>query len=309
MILRISLALALMFLGWCYWTYPKVGQLTYSLAAEAESRIYGIEEHNIQIEEFNYSYYDSAPSSRKETIVMLHGYTADKVVWLRFAKYFTDNYRVIIPDLAGHGKSNYIESENYSIPSQTARLSEFMKELGIEQAHIIGNSMGGFITADFALTHPNMTLSAGLVDPAGVSSPSPSDMDKMVSMGQNPFFISNQKDFEIFYPMTMAEPPWLPGFVLDAIADNYQQRRSDYEKIHHDFAQKNLLEEHLSELSVPTLLIFGAKDQLIHVSSAKVWQAKIPHLKTKIWEDLGHMPMLEAPTRSAELYLSFLNNL
>lgn len=75
------------------------------------------------------------------TMVMLHGITGDSSNWVRFARHYTDRYRVIIPDLPGFGESSRIDSASYSIPVQSERLGELMRLLGVAQFHLVGNSM------------------------------------------------------------------------------------------------------------------------------------------------------------------------
>jgi pimeloyl-ACP methyl ester carboxylesterase len=146
--------------------------------------------------------------------VLLHGYSADKQVWVRFARPLLDRYEVIIPDLAGHGATGFVPGLDYSGPAQARRVAAMLDTLGIAKAHVAGNSMGGFITAHFALAYPQRTLSAGLIDPAGVNSPEPSDMGKLLAGGRNPFEVNSRAEFDDFYAMTMAQPPWLPGIVI-----------------------------------------------------------------------------------------------
>ena len=68
----------------------------------------------------------------------------------------------------------------------------------------------------------------------------------------------------------------------------------------------DLLDSSLDEVSVPVLLLWGEEDQLIDVSSVEVWKKEIKHIQVKVWPDIGHMPMLEIPQQSAEVYREFL---
>ncbi|HET8869886.1 MAG TPA: alpha/beta hydrolase, partial [Aquabacterium sp.] len=59
----------------------------------------------------------------------------------------------------------------------------------------------------------------------------------------------------------------------------------------------------------PVMLMWGKQDRLIDVSSVPVWQTALPQSKVHVLDGIGHMPMVEAPTMSAELYQRFLNSL
>ncbi len=305
--LRGLAALVIGFAIWALATYPTVGELAFQGGAATEARMYGLQKTAVDIGELQMVTYQGGPADGA-SIVMLHGYTADKDVWPRFAKQFLNDYRVIIPDLAGHGETGFNPQWDYSIAAQSARVADLMDTLGIEKAHVIGNSMGGFITAYFAIHYPDRTLSAAPIDPAGVISPELSDMGRALAQGHNPFLIRTEQDFADFYPMTMAQPPWLPGFVLDAMAKKYIDRREQHAHIFADF-HDSVLTKDLARLQAPALLIWGRKDRLIDVSAVGVWSANVPHLQVEILDGVGHMPMVEVPKQTARIYRAFLNSL
>lgn len=306
-LLILPLVLALV-VGMVNGAYGRVGHWLYANVTDLEASAYGFEQSAVDIGDMELALY-SNNNPGKPAIVMLHGYSADKDVWPRFAKHFVDDYQVIIPDMAGHGDTGFDASWDYSMPAQAKRLAALLDKLDIAQAHVIGNSMGGFLTATFAIAYPERTLSATMVDPAGVMSPQPSDMMKMLSAGHNPFLIHNRAEFDSFYAMTMAQPPFLPGMVLEAMSDKYIERRSELEKIFTDFHSSDYLEEKLADLKAPAMLWWGDKDRLLHVSSVSVWEAGVPQLKTRIFNGVGHMPMVEVASEAAGLYQDFLQQL
>ncbi|MGJ8686001.1 MAG: alpha/beta fold hydrolase [Spongiibacteraceae bacterium] len=306
-LLQLGLLLGFIFAIWATTTYPRVGEATFSIAANLESRVYGFEKTTTDIGELNMVAYQGGPVDGP-AIVMIHGYTSDKDVWPRFAKHFVDDYRVVIPDLAGHGESGFDSSWSYTIAAQAARVVALLDKLNIDKAHIIGNSMGGYTAAYFAIHYPERTLSAAMLDPAGVKSPQPSDMEKMLEQGKNPFLAGSREDFHRFYPMTMSQPPWLPGFVVDGMATKYLERRDAHAQIFADFHKGPLLTPRLAELRAPALLIWGSEDKLIHVSATAVWTAGIPQLQVEVMEGIGHMPMVEATAETAKIYHGFLSS-
>jgi abhydrolase domain-containing protein 6 len=287
-------------------TYPALGNWVYRDGGQLEARLSGFHREQIAAGDVSFSVYRGGTQPGRETIVLLHGYSADKQVWVRFAKHLLDHYEVIVPDLAGHGDTGFVPGLDYSAPAQARRVAAMLDGLGIARAHIAGNSMGGFITAHFALAYPERTLSAGLIDAAGVHSPEPSDMGRMLEAGRNPFEVHSRAEFDEFYAMTMAEPPWLPGFVLAAMAERYQQRRAELTEIFRGFYDRDWLDSRLAEITAPTLVLWGDQDRLIHVSAAKVWAAGLPKATLVIREGIGHMPSVEQPAESAAIYRDFL---
>lgn len=272
-----------------------------------EARLYGLEDHVATVDGLAMHYYLSKDfSPERETVVLLHGFSADRQIWARFARFLMPAYNIVIPDLAGHGDTPFRTGLNYRSPAQAARVVELLDHLGIARAHIAGNSMGGFISAHFAIAYPDRTLSAGLFDPAGLRSPERSKMELMIGEGNNPFLMATPADFKTFYPLTMAKPPWLPSNALRAAADRYVARRDELKEIFDNFHENDLLDARLGEINVPTLVVWGDQDGLLHVSAAPVWAAGIPDAQLVIFEDIGHMPMFEIPEESAAVYLAFI---
>lgn len=305
---KIVAALLLITVGYFAWTSPVAGKWIYANASDAEASFYGLEQQTIDIGELKMEAYVGGPKD-KPAIVMIHGYSADKDVWPRFAKHFINDYRIVIPDLAGHGDTGFDENWDYSGPAQATRVAVLMEKLGIEKAHIIGNSMGGFTTGWFARLYPEKSLSATPMNPAGVASPIPSDMEKLLAQGKNPFAIENTGDFKNFYPMTMAKPPFLPPSVLAAMAEQYMARKSELEAIFPHIHGRDGLKDELPHVQVPMLVMWGDQDRLLHVSAGQVWADTAPNAKLHIFEDIGHMPMVEVPAEAAEVYGEFLTQL
>lgn len=295
-------------IAWGWHTYPRIGHLLYDLNMALEARLYRLRKVAVRIDDAILSTYQGGPAEASTTLLMLHGYSADKNLWLRFARPFVADYRVIIPDLAGHGESGFTPGAGYDIPSQGRRVLQLLDACGVAQVHVIGNSMGGYIAAWLAATYPERIASLALIDPAGVASPQPSDLERQLAQGNNPFLIHSRAQFQRLYPMTMATPPWVPGAVLAAIAERYERRREELAQIFSDFRNSEPLEGKLAAIQAPTLLLWGREDRIIHVSSAQVWTDGIVPLRAVIWDRVGHMPMVEAPVRTARLYREFLED-
>lgn len=288
--------------------YAAVGLWIYQNSQAAEAWLYGFELRRVDIGEMELTLYQHT-NPGKPVLVMLHGFSADKVMWLRFARHLTEQYHILIPDLAGHGDSPYQSGWDYSVPAQSARVQLLLDAMQIHSAHLIGNSMGGFISADFAIRYPERSLSVTLVNPAGVYSPEPSLMQQMLAAGRNPFIIQSREQFDEFYAMTMEQPPLVPDIVLEAVSQSYQLRQARLQKMFNDVHRGDSLEQQLHALKAPAMLWWGDQDKLLHVSATQVWQAGIGQLEVHVFKGIGHMPMVEIPSDSAQLYQQFLNRI
>lgn len=300
-------AILLVFVGATFIAPAPMGKAVYEWAAPFEAGLYGLEKAQVNIGEMDIYLYQNGIKPERPTIVMLHGYSADKDVWPRFAQFFSEHYNVLIPDMAGHGETGFHKDWDYGGPAQVERIIALLDKLALDKVHVIGNSMGGFIAGHFARMYPQRTLSSTLVDPAGVESPIKSDMEKMLAAGRNPFEIHSREEFDTFYGMTMAKAPYIPSFILEAVSEKYQARREELIEIFQDFHGKHMLQPVLNEIQAPVLLLWGDQDQLLHVSAVDVWKAGIKNISIKIWPGIGHMPMVEIPAESAEVYQAFLD--
>ncbi len=94
--------------------------------------------------------------------IILHGLFGVSDNWVSIAKVLSQNYRVIIPDLRNHGRSPHSPAFNYD--AMTADILELMDELALEQAVVLGHSMGGKVAMQFALQNPELISRLIVVD-------------------------------------------------------------------------------------------------------------------------------------------------
>ncbi len=285
-----------------------LGARVLATATRAEAKAYGLRERRVHVGDTTLAVLEGGPADAP-AVVLLHGYTADRVVWMRFAKHLVRDHRVVVPELAGHGASGFTSGTGFSAPAQAERVASVMERLGIDRAHVAGNSMGGFVAATLALAHPDRVTSLLLSDAVGVASPEPSEVELLLRQGRNPFLLDDVAAFSEFYAMTMARPPFVPGFVRAALAEDYVSRRDQFAEIFTDFFGVAMLDDRLGEITAPTLIMWGEQDRLVHPSTAHVWADGIPGARIIRYPDAGHMPMLEMPRRSATDYRAFLDRI
>lgn len=278
----------------------------YGLITRAEARAYGLRERRVDVGDADLAVLEGGPASAP-VVVLLHGYTADRVVWVRFARHLVRDHRVLIPELAGHGATGFTPGTDFSAPAQAARVAALLDRLGVERAHVAGNSMGGFVAATLAIARPDLVGSLLLSDAVGVRSPEPSDAELELREGRNPFLLDDVSLFPEFYAMTMAKAPFVPGFIRAAIAADYVARRDELEEIFDGFFGIATLDDRLGEIAAPTLVMWGEQDRLVHPSTARVWADGIAGARTLTYPEAGHLPMLEVPRRSAADYRAFLS--
>lgn len=166
------------------------------------------------------------------TLLLVHGFAADKDNWTRFARLLTSSYRVVALDLPGFGESSILPEQSYDVASQAARLEAFVKELGLERFHIAGNSMGGNIAGIYAADYPDRVLSLGLLATGGIAAPRPSEIhQRMHETGGKPLIAHSVEEFHRMLEIVFVEVPFIPGPILEhlagqAVAHQRRTRRS-----------------------------------------------------------------------------------
>jgi abhydrolase domain-containing protein 6 len=254
-----------------------------------------------------------------ETIVLIHGFSANKDNWILFTKALDEKYHVIAVDLAGHGDSEKLLTTDYGLIKQTHRLDALMTNLGVEQFHIAGNSMGGAISAIYSINHPEKIKSLTLIDAAGIDGKNPSEYYKTLAEGKNTLIATDEASFDYRMNFTMSQPPLLPWPLYPALVRKTLARAELNEKIFGDViaTKKKLLDINfhqsmqaiLDQSNIPTLIMWGKEDRVLDVSAVAAFKEIIPAASVHIFDGVGHLPMVEVPDESAEVYQQFLSTI
>ena len=269
----------------------------------------GLERREVQVDDHHWVYLEGG---KGETILFVHGFGAEKDRWGTFLPALSKSYRLIVPDLPGFGENSRIASAKFDIPSQVRRLSKFVEAIGLNRFHVVGISMGGYISAYYASENPEKVKSLCLIDAAGVDSRVHSDLWRQYrKSGKIPFLYRTTDEFNDLMRVLFYRPPWLPGRLKDYIA---QQGDLDYgfrEKILREMVEggMNLLESRLPEIQAKTLIIWGANDRIVHVSSVEKFQEGLRDCSTVILEKCGHIPYFEKAKETRRAYRDFLASL
>ncbi|MBB85947.1 MAG: alpha/beta hydrolase [Xanthomonadales bacterium] len=284
-------------------THP---QEAFELALRAERDRAMLSVKSVNVDGDNWPYLDGGEG---DVVLLLHGFGGDKDNWTRFGGHLTPDHRVIAPDLPGFGGNARHEDQSYDIASQRDRLAAFVETLGLERFHLAGNSMGGNLAAAYAHSYPEKLLSLGLLDAAGVESPVPSELAREVeATGRVALIPRTREDYDHMVDMVFEDKPWVPPFVVEALAQRAIENADFRQKIFVEY-RTNLfrLEPVLPEIQTPTLIIWGDSDRLIHVSAARVMDDLLPNSELAIMEGMGHCPMIEDPRATVELYGPFID--
>ena len=120
-----------------------------------------------------------------ETIVLVHGFSAEKDNWIRFVRHMPEEYRILAIDMPGHGDNKGDMDQTYKIEHFTNAVAQAIEALGPERVHIVGHSFGGLVSTLYALDNPGRVITLGLFDSDGIHSPKPSESEELLDKGEN----------------------------------------------------------------------------------------------------------------------------
>jgi pimeloyl-ACP methyl ester carboxylesterase len=244
-----------------------------------------------------------------EPLMLLHGFGADKDNFVRVARFLTNRYRVIIPDNLGFGESGHPADADYRPGAQAARLRNLARALGITKVHLGGSSMGGHISMMYAAMYPDEVQSLWLLDPGGIWSAPPGELQKVITQGgENPLMAKSEDDFARIFAFVMSKPPFIPRPMLNVMAKerirNYNLEKRIFKELSDDS-----IEKHVTGLKTPALIVWGENDRVISAATAGVLHNLMPESRVIIMPGVGHLPMIEEPDRAAGDYLKFRDGL
>ncbi|MEN9866055.1 MAG: hypothetical protein RL748_1645 [Pseudomonadota bacterium] len=276
-------------------------------ALALERMLSGLRLHQAEVDGFTVPYLEGGQG---QPLLLIHGFAGDKDNFTRVARHLVAHYRVIIPDLPGFGDAGRDLNAKYDIASQVARLHTFLQQLGIQKVDLGGNSMGGFITAQFAATYPQMVGSVWLIDAAGTEASTRSEIiQRYLATGEMPLLVQTEAAFADLMRQTTHKTPFIPYSLRHVLAQRAMRDFALHTRIMGEFRDSPMLEQQYSQLSTPALVVWGTRDLILHPDGAQATAALYSNCKVIMMPDLGHLPMLEAPRASAQDYLAFRKNL
>lgn len=251
-------------------------------------------------------------ASAAQPLVFVHGLSSCWGAWLEQLPVMAGERRVIAMDLPGFGHSP-MPAEEISIAGYARLLDGLMGELEIDAAALVGNSMGGFIAAELAIASPQRVERLVLVSAAGVSTARPGSMRVIPALRRAETALAASAGWVASKSDTVARRARLrqallalvvrhPGRLPAALAA--EQIRGAGKPGFLQALQAVLdydIRERLPEIACPTLVVWGERDRLIPVADADVFGELIADARVVVFEDTGHMAMLERPAAFEEL--------
>nr|XP_061806034.1 lipase 3-like [Nerophis lumbriciformis] len=298
------LILVALFLVACSAYFFTPPQQVYRTALAVEQRLAGLVTKSVDVDGLNWQYLEGG---RGKPLVLLHGFAADKGNWIRLARHLSKDARIIAPDLIGFGDSASPADAAYDIAAQASRVLAFADAIGLHEFDVGGSSMGGYIAGEMFRQQPDRLRSMLLLAPGGVISAANSEMFELIlQQGRNPLIIHDRADVEKTWEFVFNNPPFFPLRARHGFADLQLGRAEAYEKIFTTMTADALpVEDALRGADVPTLIVWGQKDRVLHPQGGQKL-VEIMHQATLVMlPEVGHLPMVEVPEVTAATYLDW----
>ncbi|MGB1951001.1 MAG: alpha/beta fold hydrolase [Marinobacter sp.] len=299
----IALLIAALFLGGCS------RHSLYDHAISWERASAGLQVATVEVDELTIAYLSNENPVAGDTIVLIHGFGANKDNWTRLARELTDEFNVYAIDLPGHGDSSKELDLGYRFEDQVQHVARILDALDIDQAHMMGNSMGGAITALYSATFPEQIRSAVLFNPAGIFEYE-SELVELVKEGDNPLIPKESGDFDRLLDFALEKRPFVPWPILGVMEEKAIANRDVNQVIFaaiRDTGFESDFRTAIREVTVPVLVVWGKEDRVINYRNADLFVEAIPRSTKVILDDIGHAPMVEAPETSAQLFRDFIS--
>ncbi len=234
-------------------------------------------------------------------LILIHGFGGDLDNWLFNIDALAQHTRLYALDLPGHGQSVKTINDP-SLTGLAESLQAFMDELGIEQAHLVGHSMGAVVAATLACNATGLVQSLSLISAAGLGPEiNPDYIDGFVNAGSRrelkPVLLNLFADTELVNRTLVDD--LLKYKRIDGVQDTLQQLSAN---LFAHGTQQCLLAERISELPLSTLVVWGTEDKVIPATHAQ----NIKTAKVELIENAGHMVQMEQAGRINELILDHI---
>jgi pimeloyl-ACP methyl ester carboxylesterase len=265
-----------------------------STGLERDATVYGFKIHY-------------AEAGQGPTVILLHGLGGDISRWAPTIAPLAKTFRVLVPDQIGFGNSDK-PLANYHVGMLSDFLVGFMKAVGVARASLVGNSMGAFVAAYTAVHHPDLVDRLVLVDGAGYGGPRTTPMtpaEQHRRQIQNGVTLDETREF--FRIMWFDKSRVTDTLVEQALTTRLRSAFA-ITKIQEagDKGLGAISPKEMASITSPTLVVWGAHDELISPTVADRLVADIPGARKILIEDAGHLPQLERPDEFNEIVGAFL---
>ena len=248
-----------------------------------------------------------------QPIILIHGTGASLHTWDNWTEELKKTFRVIRLDLPAYGLTGPHPENKYTIPYYSDFLNKFVDSLKVNNFILAGNSLGGSIAWYYVTENEEKVVLLSLLNSGGFFS-----QDKgsplVFKLARAPIIkdILRYVTPRFFIKNTLKEVYHDESKLTDKKIDTYRDlilREDNREAFIYRSKNKSVdYTDRLTEIKIPTQILWGDNDAWIPVENAKLFAEKISNVKVDIMKDTGHIPMEERPEESLKLFVDFIKS-
>jgi len=240
-------------------------------------------------------------------VILLHGWLGSWGLWQETMAYLGASYRTYALDFWGFGESGR-KRETYAVQDFVSLVDQFMEQLGIARAPLVGHSMGGTVSLEMAIIYPER-VSKVVVAGSPIVGSSLAPLLKMAGVRPIAFMLFNLMGpfrawMKYFYSRQICTDPRFPEMMDRDLS------RTTLESFLLSIAslRRTDLRDLLTLVKVPTLGFYGDKDRVVDPLQWQSLQKGIPHARIELFPTAGHFMMLEKPAEFSQKLKKFLDD-
>lgn len=272
------------------------------LLRELQGRVIGLRKCRMEIDGATMVWLEGG-NPHGDPVVLLHGFASNKENWLLLLPFLAKRYRLYVPDLPAWGESHFCHEKMYGLDQQADRVADWARQVLPRKAHFVGSSMGGGVAGLVAARHTDITRSLTLMNAAGVRGQDSTPFERGLMVGRNTLVPNTYAEVVRLFS-TVLERNRTPLSLVLASAmgqDMVSRRHVNRHLFHHMIAHSLHCDRvGVSGVTVPTLILWGEEDQVLHHTCVETFKHLIPHAQVRKLRGVGHLPMVDVPTVTAK---------
>ncbi|MEW5853179.1 MAG: alpha/beta fold hydrolase [Myxococcota bacterium] len=250
-------------------------------------------------------------------LVLIHGFIVSHKVWSGLIPRLAQSFRVIAPDLPGHGDSSRPDPSTcpYDAPYLADRVAKLLESLGVSGAGVVGHSMGGKVASYLTARHPDRVSRLLLINSQGLPHPMPL-LGKLVLLPVvgKPLFIKGYTRAAVkqyFKSDVFTDPRNVSDEMVDEVYRCLNLpggRVAAYAMLRHTVVPTPEFPDILRRIKVPVHLVWGELDRIYPLELGRQFQSLLPGATLTVIPGCAHTPPEEQPERTLEEIQRFMTS-
>jgi len=261
----------------------------------------------------NNVHYRDKGNIKKPALFLIHGLVSALQTWDGWVNYLQKDFRIVRLDLPGFGLSGPTHDKNYSKKIWIDTVNNLAKKLEIDSFSIAGNSLGGYVAWNYAITYPDKVEKLILIDPVGYPQKMPftiwlfslpifRDMAKFTV----PRFIFEYNVRQVYGDINKVTKKSKDLYYNMALREGAICAYVKIFKLLRKRANDKSISYGIDDIKCPTLIMWGNKDAWVPIEHLKKWHKAVKNASIRIYDGAGHIPMEEIPEQTAQDAKEFL---